>query len=119
MLASKNPFDVHVYYSDETKASAMSLRQKMQDKFPWLEFYPPNDKPIGPHPRPMFEADFSQSTSIDCHFGQLVPWLMLNHNEHPVLVHPNTGNALKDHSINAIWIGEKLPLDFNFMTRET
>jgi aromatic ring-cleaving dioxygenase len=28
-----------------------------------------------------------------------------------VLVHPNTGDGLHDHTLGAIWMGEKLPVD--------
>jgi DOPA 4,5-dioxygenase len=48
-------------------------------------------------------------------FAQVVPWLMLNRNGLDVLVHPNTGDDLGDHRDRALWLGEKLPLNLEFL----
>ena len=39
-----------------------------------------------------------------------LPWLMLNRNGLTVLLHPETGNALADHTDHAAWLGGMLPL---------
>jgi DOPA 4,5-dioxygenase len=41
---------------------------------------------------------------------RLLPWLMLNHGGLDVLLHPETGNDLADHTAHGVWLGEKLPL---------
>jgi aromatic ring-cleaving dioxygenase len=43
-------------------------------------------------------------------FGAFVPWLMLNRDGLAVLVHPETGDDLTDHSTHAVWLGAPLPL---------
>ncbi|KAF3928729.1 hypothetical protein AA313_de0207195 [Arthrobotrys entomopaga] len=48
-------------------------------------------------------------------FGAFIPWLMLHRGPLSVLVHPNTGHELHDHTVNAIWLGEKLPLDTSIL----
>ena len=39
-----------------------------------------------------------------------VPWLMLNRDGLTVLLHPETGNAYRDHTAHAAWFGGMLPL---------
>ena len=43
-------------------------------------------------------------------FSAIVPWLMLNHAELIVFIHPETGDDLADHDGHALWLGEKLDL---------
>ena len=38
-------------------------------------------------------------------FGELIGWLTLNHGTLDIFVHPNTGDALRDHRDAAVWIG--------------
>ena len=70
------------------------------------------DKPIGPHPSPMFEAAFDVAV-----FPSIVPWLMLNRRGLNILIHPNTDDMYADHVINPIWLGDKLPLKATGMPR--
>jgi aromatic ring-cleaving dioxygenase len=35
----------------------------------------------------------------------VVGWLALNHAGLDVLIHPNTGDALRDHRDGALWLG--------------
>lgn len=44
-------------------------------------------------------------------FAQVVPWLMLNRQELDILVYPNIGDAVADHTNHALWLGEKLALN--------
>ena len=39
-----------------------------------------------------------------------LPWLMLNRDGLTVLVHPETGDDVADHSAHAAWLGAMLPL---------
>jgi len=43
-------------------------------------------------------------------FALLIPWLMLNRQELVILIHPNTGNARRDHLKNAFFMGEILQI---------
>jgi len=98
-----------------TQGPLPAAREALQAKFPWLKFHNPHDDPIGPHPIGMWEADFVHATDVPAQFGQVVSWLMLNHGTHPVLIHPNTGRELADHTTHAIWLGERLSLKLHYL----
>ncbi|KAL8659457.1 MAG: hypothetical protein Q9226_000416 [Calogaya cf. arnoldii] len=91
-----------------------NMRQTIQDEFPELTIYRIHDKPIGPHPLPMFEVDLSTPAQ----FGAFIPWLAIHHGPLSVLIHPNTGNAHLDHTKNAVWIGDKLGLSLDVFNKE-
>jgi DOPA 4,5-dioxygenase len=44
-------------------------------------------------------------------FAKVVPWLMLNREGLDILIHPETGDAVIDHTLNAAWLGERLELN--------
>lgn len=58
-------------------------------------------------------------------FGAFIPWLAIYRGPLSVLVHPNTvgeekdplGEALRNHTQRAIWMGERLPLDLGLFYR--
>jgi len=45
------------------------------------------------------------------YFNLVVPWMMQHRGDFSVVVHPNTGYEYEDHSIWAMWVGERWPLD--------
>lgn len=45
-------------------------------------------------------------------FGAFISWLAVYRGPLSALVHPNTGNDLRDHTTGATWMGEKVPLNF-------
>ncbi len=56
----------------------------------------------------MFQISFAPDQ-----FSEVVPWLMLHHGPHAVLIHPETGDDLADHRDYPLWLGTRLPLDFS------
>jgi DOPA 4,5-dioxygenase len=44
-----------------------------------------------------------------------VPWLALNRDGLTVFVHPETGNALADHSAHVIWLGDSQALKLDVL----
>ena len=110
-LRKRNPYDVHVYYTiPDQQEEALKLREKMNVEFPWMRFYQPRNRPIGPHPIPMFEADFGQYEN-SIHLDKVCEFLEKEHGNLSVLIHPHsTDGAYADHTRNAIWFGSTLNL---------
>jgi DOPA 4,5-dioxygenase len=100
-------YHAHIYYDTATRESAARLRTELVGRF-IVRLGRWRDTPVGPHPVAMFQAAFEPE-----HFSKIVPWLMVNHGDHAVLIHPETGNDLGDHRDYPLWLGEKLALDFS------
>ena len=98
-------YHAHIYYAPETKAAAATLREEIGQRFPEALLGRWHDPPVGPHPTSMYQIAFPTAL-----FPQLVPYLMLNRRDLTILVHPETGNAYRDHSRHALWLGGILPL---------
>lgn len=103
-------FHAHIYFSPDSRASAEKFRQLISKHLASQLRYVGNliDRPVGPHPVPMFELNF-----LPENFAQVVTFLMQNHGSHSVLIHPQTGNDPIDHSTHALWLGAQLKLDFS------
>lgn len=102
-------YHAHVYYDPDTRPLAAGLREAIDERFDvvmgrW------RDQPVGPHPQSMYQVAFAPGV-----FAELVPWLMLNRTGLNVLVHPETGDEVADHTSQALWLGEKLELNVEFL----
>lgn len=110
-LKKRNPYDVHVYYNiPEQQEQAMEFRSKLQKEFSWMRFYSPKNRPLGPHPIPMWEADFGQYENYKL-LEQVCDFIKKEHGDLSILIHPHsTDGDYADHTKNAIWFGDKLKL---------
>ncbi|MSP66924.1 MAG: 4,5-dioxygenase [Alphaproteobacteria bacterium] len=107
-LAAITGYHAHVYFDPLTKAAAAALRAEIERRFP-VEMGRWWDRPIGPHPEPMYQVAFGTAE-----FPRLVPWLMLNRGELTILVHPSTGDDRADHADYPMWLGRALTLRLAF-----
>ncbi|KAF2445737.1 hypothetical protein P171DRAFT_431136 [Karstenula rhodostoma CBS 690.94] len=102
-------FDIHIYFlqtdAAETKF-ANELWERIRREFPELRIYRLWEKPIGPHCLCMFEVNLFTPEQ----FGAFIPWLVINRGPLSALIHPNTGDDLRDHTQRATWMGQPLPL---------
>jgi len=105
--ASIKNFHAHVYYDPVTRETAAQVRDAIAEQFE-VELGRWRDEPVGPHPKSMYQVKFAPEL-----FGQIVPWLMLNHAGLDVLIHPSTDDAVEDHTRRALWLGEKLALNID------
>lgn len=103
-------FDAHVYYQLENRAEASALRERFMQAFecPEIRVKRLVDRPIGPHPLPMFEINFTRA-----HLESIKAWLSQNRGAHTVLIHEVTGDDPRDHTAGADWLGGPVPLDFS------
>ncbi len=104
-------FHVHVYFDPATRSRALQVRDGLAERFD-VELGRIHEKPLGPHPKSMYQVKFAPDE-----FGALVQWLMLHHQGLDVLIHPETGDDVADHSVNALWLGEKLELNIEFLRK--
>ncbi|BAZ37116.1 DOPA-dioxygenase-like protein [Calothrix sp. NIES-4101] len=102
-------FHAHVYYDTNNRDVAAYIREELSTKFE-VEMGRWRDEPVGPHPKSMYQVAF-----LPNQFAEVVPWLMLHRQGLDVLVHPNTGNALADHTVHSLWLGEKLSLNIEVL----
>lgn len=103
-------FDAHIYFKADELEMATQLRNKVKEHFNDKTFFVGDmvTKPIGPHPFPMFEANFPQSL-----FTEVVLWLMKERGNFNVLVHPLSGDDYYDHTQGAMWLGKPVDLDYS------
>lgn len=109
-------YDFHVYYvahNGQSAKEASTLRTKLLN-----DFQPEahegsiivkklkDDRVIGPHVTHFWEVDVVRPEI----FVRLLSWFQLYHGTLSVLIHPQTGEDLLDHTDRALWLGKPLPI---------
>jgi aromatic ring-cleaving dioxygenase len=102
----------HVYYDAASRAVAEAVRAGVAAAAAGALLGRWHDAPIGPHPRGSFQIAFGADQ-----LAVVAPWLMLHRQGLTVLLHPETGDELLDHTAHAAWLGEVLPLRLEVLTR--
>jgi DOPA 4,5-dioxygenase len=97
----------HVYFDASSRDAAFAFRERLTtlsgDEIEMGRFH---ERPVGPHPQWSYQLAFTPER-----FSHIVAWLALNHGALDIFLHPNTGNALRDHRDCAVWIGRSYPLN--------
>ncbi|HQT65196.1 MAG: aromatic ring-cleaving dioxygenase [Acidocella sp. 20-57-95] len=107
-------YHAHIYYrSPAERAKAEQLRAQISERF-LVRLGRWHDVPVGPHTAPMFQVAFLADI-----FPAFIPWLMLNRQGLPILLHPNTGRVRDDHITNPFWFGEILPAKGEILPEES
>jgi aromatic ring-cleaving dioxygenase len=111
-MANVVEYHAHVYFDAATLEKARRICEACRDTF-GVVMGRMHEKPVGPHP------DWSCQLLVPHEkLADVTRWLMLNRDGLVVLVHPETGNDLKDHTDHAMWMGAVRPLDVSiFKTR--
>lgn len=91
----------HVYFDSSSRDAAWAFREQIEARWDGrLQMGRFHERPVGPHPMWSYQLAFAHEQ-----FAELVGWLALNHGALDVFLHPNTGDALRDHRDAALWIG--------------
>lgn len=91
----------HVYFDAGSRDAAWALREQVTQALAGqVELGRFHEKPVGPHPMWSYQLAFGPEV-----FAAVVGWLALNHGALDVFLHPNTGDALRDHRDAALWLG--------------
>ena len=98
--SSIEKYHAHVYFDESTIDLAKALCKEAGKRFD-VVVGRMHHRPIGPHPSWSCQLAFDRSQHTD-----LLTWLALNRNSLTILIHPLTGNDLKDHTDYASWMGE-------------
>ena len=102
-------FHAHIYFALASRPTAEEVREKASRELTYaLGVSRLIDRPVGPHPLPMFEIDFEYT-----HLGELVAWIHSNRNGLNVLIHEDRKPETIEHTVNAIWIGIPQKLDLS------
>ncbi len=104
-------YHAHVYFDVAAREAAERVREGLAQRFT-VELGRWHERPIGPHSKAMYQVAFAPDQ-----FARVVPWLMLNREGLSILVHPNTGDDVQDHETNPLWLGDRLPIDVEFLRR--
>jgi aromatic ring-cleaving dioxygenase len=109
-MSAINGYHAHVYYDAATRAQADRLCKAAGETF-GVKIGRMHDNPVGPHPR-----GSCQLTIGTDQFAEVVPWLILNRKGLTVFTHPQTGNALRDHTEHVIWLGPSETLELSALS---
>lgn len=97
----------HVYFDASSRDVAWALRETIAVELSGrMELGRFHEKPVGPHPMWSYQLAIPAAG-----FSEVVGWLALNHGALDVLVHPNTGDELRDHRDCAFWLGKSHTLN--------
>lgn len=104
-------YHIHFYCELDQTSLANEIRTGLLQSIPAIDGAGPvRDRPVGPHPLPMFEAWFKPAALND-----VVTWTMAHRRGLNVLIHPISGNDLADHRDHAMWIGKPQPINLKIL----
>ena len=96
-----NSYHAHIYFDKSTEKIASQIYNRIKNEFKF-EVGRFHKKPVGPHTKWMFQVPFQSSECDD-----FIMWLEENRIKNlSILIHPLSGDNLKDHSELADWLGE-------------
>ena len=97
----------HVYFDPARRDAAWVLRELIDVELAGqMEMGRFHERPVGPHPMGSYQLAFAPAQ-----LAHIVGWLALNHGALDVFIHPNTGDALRDHRDFALWLGRSHSLN--------
>ena len=102
-------YDIHIYWrNNDERNEALALQKVLIENN--VQTFPLVEKPIGPHPYPMFESHVTTQT-----LPVIESLLTANRVSCPILIHEKTGDHVYDHTKGARFLGEPLELNIEFL----
>ena len=102
-------YDIHIYWrNNDERNEALTLQKILIENN--VQTFPLVEKPIGPHPYPMFESHVNSQT-----LSVIETLLVANRKSCSVLIHEKTGDHVYDHTNGARFLGEPLELNIEFL----
>jgi aromatic ring-cleaving dioxygenase len=102
-------YDIHVYWrNNDERSEALVLQKVLLENH--VQTFPLVEKPIGPHPYPMFESHVTTQT-----LPVIEALLNANRKNCSILIHEKTRDHVYDHTKGARFLGEPLELNIEFL----
>ena len=102
-------YDIHIYWrNNDERNEALALQKVLIENS--VQTFPFVEKPIGPHPYPMFESHVSNQT-----LPVIESLLVASRKNCSILIHEKTGDHVYDHTKGARFLGEPLELNIEFL----
>ena len=102
-------YDIHIYWRNNNERNeALALQKVLTEND--VQTFPFVEKPIGPHPYPMFESHVTnQKLTV------IESLLITNRKSCSILIYQKTGDHIYDHTKGARFLGEPLELNIEFL----
>jgi aromatic ring-cleaving dioxygenase len=108
-MAELHGYHAHIYYGDDRRSPvADKVCKALAARFS-VELGN-NNGIAGPHPIAQRQVIFKSSA-----FTEVVPWLMFNRQGLDILIHPLSDDEYDDHTANALWLGNPVPLKLEIL----
>lgn len=108
-------YHVHIYFDPknwEDEFAAQNIAQALKILFPNDVKGIYNVGKVGPHGAQNVEIDIKKES-----FGRIVQFLQQNGQNLSILIHPETGDDLKDHLESSLWLNRVTPYNDAFFNR--
>ncbi len=101
-------YHAHIYYDAGTKPAAERLRAKLERAFDEPVYGRWHDRPVGPHPRWSYQVAFAPKQH-----DAIVAFIDTHREGLTVLLHEQTGDAIRDHTAGASFLGDAVELNLH------
>lgn len=102
-------YHAHVYFNESKRVHAERMHQQLLlQNLERIKVSPLFEDLKGPHPEGMFEILFGVNA-----YSAILSFLERETGPLDVLIHTVTGDDLYDHTLGALWIGQRLDLNFS------
>jgi DOPA 4,5-dioxygenase len=102
-------YHAHIYFDRETLIYVTQLYQRVDQKFGLsIRIGKIHQELVGPHPKWSCQITFTNDQ-----FSEVIPWLDKNRCGLSVLVHGLSGDAIRDHTKYAYWLGDSISLNLS------